>query len=65
MCSAKEIDMLQVEMFWMNEPLKLVQIQINNWLRENSHVEIKHILQSADGAGDGTSALVSIWYTEE
>jgi hypothetical protein len=52
----------KVEMFWINEPLAQSEAVINEWLSNNQNVEIKHILQCADGAGD--PALVSIWYTE-
>jgi hypothetical protein len=54
--------MLKVEMFWVNESLVQSKAIINEWLSDNQNVEIKHILQCADGAGN--LALVSIWYTE-
>jgi hypothetical protein len=54
--------MLKVKMFWISELLAQSEAVINEWLSDSQNIEIKYILQSADGASD--LALVSIWYTE-
>ncbi len=71
---------MKVKLFWKKDPVKFgpfvsnanananaisLENEINAWLRENPHIKIADIRQSATGGSIGPMLwMISVWYEE-
>ncbi len=56
---------MEVKMFIAQESPYEAEQQINDWLRENNDVDVKHVNQSILGGSGGFQTVISVWFVRK
>ena len=56
---------MQVKVFTNQGNAPKLELEINEWLKNNTKIQISHVKQSYayESTGDQFYALISVWYT--